>query len=52
MTYLCLLFCTETLLLGSVYTLYRLQKYDVKKFKSIGKKNKKKLFLTFLTGFN
>ena len=44
MTYLCLLFCTETLLLGSVYTVYRLRKYDVKKFKSIGKKNKKRFF--------
>ena len=52
MTYLCLLFCKETLLLGSVYTVYRLRKYDVKKFKSIGKKMKKMLFLTFFTGFN
>ena len=38
MAYVCLLFCSEPLFSGSVYTVYSLRKYDVKKFKSIAKK--------------
>ena len=48
MAYVCLLFCSETLLSGSVYTVYSLRKYDVKKIKSIAKKNKKPFFDIFL----
>ena len=45
MAYVCLFFCSKNPLSGSVYTIYRLQKYGVEKIQKYReKKNKKRLF--------